>query len=475
MDLEIPPNPGGSSSQAFVLKQPTLSWSTRTENDELREKVSQLEILCNQLKLQLETLSSENERLKSRLTDDNHKPEKLLEKVNEIVYVTDEEELNRETGSIRAKNKRKRKAKSPPAQKSPKKGQPVHQNRVDKSLALEVLKITDASKVETTSDATKGETAATERIRLPPPIMLNDVKDLKLLRSKLAASSKGGFVIKLLNNGVCKVSTHNSDDYRATTKMLKDEKFSWYSYEDKSSRPIKVIVKNLHHSFDKASIVGDLLEQGFKSIDAINKCSWKTKEPLDIFLLVFDSTEDISKIFQIKSILNTIVKIEPVKSSKLIVQCKNCQLFGHTKNFCGKTARCVKCLGKHATSDCTKTVDEPPKCCNCGMGHPANYRGCMVAKELQKIKDAKSKPNRPSPTPASIEDLNKGNSSSSTAKIQQPVKYSNPGVSYADAASAATNENSLALILGKLDKQAKMFKTLEQRLLNLEAQMQFYD
>jgi hypothetical protein len=31
-----------------------------------------------------------------------------------------------------------------------------------------------------------------------------------------------------------------------------------------------------------------------------------------------------------------------------------------------------------------------PKCVNCGEGHPANYRGCIVAKELQKIKNKKA-------------------------------------------------------------------------------------
>jgi stalled ribosome alternative rescue factor ArfA len=31
-----------------------------------------------------------------------------------------------------------------------------------------------------------------------------------------------------------------------------------------------------------------------------------------------------------------------------------------------------------------------PKCVNCGEGHPVNYRGCIVAKELQKIKNKKA-------------------------------------------------------------------------------------
>lgn len=171
--------------------------------------------------------------------------------------------------------------------------------------------------------------------------------------------------------------------------MLSNETISWFSYEDKQFRPIKVIVKNLHHSWDNQAILNDLKEQGFRATNAINKLKWKIKEPLYIFMLTFDTSEDIKKVFEIKSILNTIVKVDPLKSSKLIPQCKKCQGFGHTKNFCGRPPKCVKCAGMHATIDCSKSVSEKPKCCSCGEPHPANYRGCVVAKELQKLRSKK--------------------------------------------------------------------------------------
>ena len=103
-------------------------------------------------------------------------------------------------------------------------------------------------------------------------------------------------------------------------------------------------------------------------------------------LVIFDSAEDINKIFEVKWILNTVVKIEPTKRSKLIPQCKICQGYGHTKNYCSRPPRCVKCAGKHNTNQCVMASTENPKCANCGEKHPANYRGCMVAKELQKMR-----------------------------------------------------------------------------------------
>ena len=89
---------------------------------------------------------------------------------------------------------------------------------------------------------------------------------------------------------------------------------------------------------------------------------------------VFDATGDIRKIHQIKTILSTVVKVEPIKASKLIPQCKNCQAFGHTKNFCGKSPRCVKCGDKPSTIECSKAEKDPANCCNCGDSHPSSYK-----------------------------------------------------------------------------------------------------
>lgn len=76
------------------------------------------------------------------------------------------------------------------------------------------------------------------------------------------------------------------------------------------------------------------------------------------------------------------VEIEALRSTKLISQCKNCQTYGHTQRFCKKESRCVKCTGKHHTSKCNKQQQDQSKHVNCGNNHPANYRGCEVAKKL---------------------------------------------------------------------------------------------
>ena len=73
-------------------------------------------------------------------------------------------------------------------------------------------------------------------------------------------------------------------------------------------------------------------------------------------------------------VLNTIVQVEPVKQQKLVPQCRNCQAFGHTKNYCNKQPRCVKCAGKHSTIECNREISQPKRS-NCDGPHPATYRG----------------------------------------------------------------------------------------------------
>lgn len=111
-------------------------------------------------------------------------------------------------------------------------------------------------------------------------------------------------------------------------------------------------------------------------------------KPLPLHMLAFDKSKDIKEIYAINFIALLKVKIEPIrKKTTLVSQCKNYQAFGHTKSFCNKEARCVKCSGHHATKDCKYTKLTKAKCANCGEGHPANYRGCIVAKEFQKPRE----------------------------------------------------------------------------------------
>ncbi|KAJ0175544.1 hypothetical protein K1T71_008703 [Dendrolimus kikuchii] len=108
-----------------------------------------------------------------------------------------------------------------------------------------------------------------------------------------------------------------------------------------------------------------------------------TKSPLNLVLVVLDLSPEGKKIFDLEKVCGLSgLRVERPHEKHTLRQCHRCQLYGHSALHCQSRPRCVKCLGDHGTSECTRTRDspEPPSCILCGQaGHPANYRGCPAA------------------------------------------------------------------------------------------------
>jgi hypothetical protein len=100
-------------------------------------------------------------------------------------------------------------------------------------------------------------------------------------------------------------------------------------------------------------IIADVINKGLKIIMATLILSNKDKYPLAMFMLMFEHGEDIKKIYEIETIQGVRVKIENVRISKLIPQCKHCQGYGHTQKYSNLQPKCVKCAGDHNTKQCT--------------------------------------------------------------------------------------------------------------------------
>ena len=288
------------------------------------------------------------------------------------------------------------------------------------------------------------------------------------LQKKIKDIVNKSFTIKLIGKDVYKINAEDGSDYRNITKIFSELTLPWHSYENKQTRQIRVMAKDLHHSCQPEGIIQDLKNQGLKVTNAFNKLKFKTKEPLNMFTLCFDSSEDIKKIYEIKTILNTVVKIEQLKTTNIIPQCKSCQGFMHTKNYCCKPPKCVKCAGNHLTSDCKKPDAEPPKCCNCGQNHPASYRGCEVAKSLQKIRDQKQKENggeKSSKAQAtSIQPVDK-------AKTQKNSTTTKGEQTFAEVVANTEKKSEgeiLMVILQKIEKQFTLNQAILNRLEKLE-------
>lgn len=301
-----------------------------------------------------------------------------------------------------------------------------------------------------------------------PPIILKDIKNYNDLGEKLRNLGTEFTATGLSNNGV-KLNIKNPDHFRRVVKYLDQEKYSWFTYECKQTRDIKVMAKRIPASADPDYIKDDLKSQGF-AIKVVTNIIRKrritneknqlelTREPLPMFMLSFNSDQDINKIMKIENIVGAKVKIEPLRKSRLVPQCRNCQAFGHTQNFCRLTPRCVKCAGNHETKNCKKPEKSKPKCANCQQNHVASYRGCEVAREAQKRRKKETASKENIPPRRNLESVRKA------------------GISYAQVSeknavgekSRLSSEDSFEKIFKMMEQQNKTLNDLSNRVINME-------
>lgn len=368
-----------------------------------------------QMEKAIENLQKQIDAMKAESSVHSQSEARQSEHRMQTEYTTDEEELARETNWIRVRNKKPR-------------------------------------------IITK--TIESPKSKMPPPIIVNGIGDYNILYTELKGITTE-FQMKIINSENIKINVKDGDSYRLVSQKLKDGNYSYYSFENKQTRPIRVMAKNLHHTCKPGSILEDLASRGYKIIEVTPKLKFQTKKPLDMFILSFRNDEDINKIYEIKEIMGSRVEVVSLKKNQLVPQCKKCQAYGHTQKYCAKEPRCVKCTGKHLTAQCTKPKNEKPKCVHCGEQHPANYRGCIVAKEMQKIRDMQTtKPN----SLAKRKYREKTHSENETEMMRNEKTYSQ-AVGNKETSQEESINMLLQQILNRLDK-------MDKRIINLEGRVQ---
>lgn len=411
----------------------------KAEREKLERVVQQMHRQIETLQQQLNDFTTKAAAQKASQSDPSNS--------QHTEYSTDEEELARETEWIRVKNRKKRK--------------------------LNTSHSSPQSQQETHSD----KNPVVKKIPPPPPIIVDNVKNYQIFYDILLEHiPKESFTAKMLKGDSVKVNVKEAEHYRVVTKLFLEKSCLWHSYENKQARPIRVVAKGLHSTCQPEKIVEDLKDKGLNILDAVNKLRWKNKEPLNMFMLTFTNDEDIKKIYAIKCILGCKVDIHPMKTSKLVPQCKRCQSYGHTQKYCQKEPRCVKCTGKHLTKDCNKPLEEKPKCVHCGEAHPANYRGCIVAKEMQSMKNKSMQ--KKNPAQSRINVVNSAKPANLNPKVVQqkiPNTQGNKTFSYAQITSKnlnnAQNKSTTSLNINieeKLNNILHYMSSFDERLKVLE-------
>lgn len=238
----------------------------------------------------------------------------------------------------------------------------------------------------------------TPRPMKPPPIILYGIEDVNKLTDLLGtAVDKSLFFLKIVNKTQLRVNSKDTDVYKKLITIIREQGLIGHTFNRKDNRCCRLVIRNLHHTTPIDAIKQEIEKTGNTvSGEIVNARYGPQKKPTSTFFvnLLPHANNKFAK--NIRYIHHQSVTIEDPKKKKTVVQCQRCQQYGHSKNYCMRPYRCVKCAQSHKTSECTKKDrNTPAKCALCLGPHPANYKGCEVYREILVRKMLKYPPQKP--------------------------------------------------------------------------------
>ena len=258
-----------------------------------------------------------------------------------------------------------------------------------------------------------------QKLQKPPPIFIDGVSVIQPLYEMLNEIAKDAYDIRIVSSNQVKIQVKTAEIYKIVVKELESKDTQFYTYKPKEERCFKVVLRNMHPSVNQDELTEELNEMGHHVTNIWNVKHRVTKAPLPMFMIELSPNSNNKNIYDIRHLLHCRISFEPPRPKRSIPQCGNCQQYGHTKSYCHRLPKCVKCAGNHLTMNCHRTTrSDSVKCALCLGNHPANYKGCSVYQELKKSKNPP--PRVPKYTRSQIEICQENNSS----------KYN--GNSYAD-------------------------------------------
>lgn len=303
-------------------------------------------------------------------------------------------------------------------------------NKENDEIIAEETKTDNRYEILSDNRETEEETDRNQKI---PPIFVSGIEQIRPLTEMLEACTGGEYEIRTIGRSQVNIRLKTIAHYTDTVKELKNRKIEFHSFQLPGDKTFKVVVKNLHQTTDKEDLKSELEQLGHEVLYINNIMKKGTRIPMPLFMLELRSKNNNKSIYDIQRLMHTIVKIEPPKYEREIVQCTNCQRYGHSKRYCHRQPRCVKCTENHHTSNCTrKSRNDKVKCTLCGNNHPANYKGCRVYIE---IRNKKFKSLRPRTLNVISTEMSTALAATSSECASSAVTSSarRPNVSYAQA------------------------------------------
>ena len=81
------------------------------------------------------------------------------------------------------------------------------------------------------------------------------------------------------------------------------------------------------------------------------------------------------------NVTGIVYKVEEFRAPISVMQCYNCQCFGHLAKTCRSKQKCLICGENHSHKGCPSRESRKPTCANCNGPHVASYKGCPEYKK----------------------------------------------------------------------------------------------
>ena len=242
---------------------------------------------------------------------------------------------------------------------------------------------------------TDQEDPSTKQIR-PPPIFVYGITNYQEF-SKFLEDHNVQECTRKETSASLILNTKDADQYRKLHSVLRQECqektgaalfgiLQMHSYQLKNERSFVVYIRGLPSTMDPIEINTALVEKQFTPRRVVNVPSRLngTLKHRPLFRVDLEPSDCNPEIYNLTNLLQVRIKVEPAKKRSDPPHCRNCQRFGHTKQYCLRSPRCIKCGADHPSNECTLDSKAPCTCVNCGESHPASYRGCPKAKQQSK-------------------------------------------------------------------------------------------
>jgi len=310
-----------------------------------------------------------NPREMNNLRDDNAKKQNVTPTISGAdIYTT---VLNKKTGQ----SKKRRRS---PLAKQPAKELKKSNNTITTKNRFSIFN---------TQNKDKPKNEEVKTCEKPTPFYVRGEKNTSEIRKWMNELKISDYDIKILFQGhEAKLQVKTIDEYRKIQSFFEQKNIPNYTYQLKSARSIRAVIKGLDPRIESDEITNALSDLEFIPRNVF-KTNNRNGDKSNVVLVELEPCKDNTKshpIFELKRLLNMVITVEVPKKNNQPKQCYNCQEYGHTKNRCFLAPICAICAEKHTTNQCDKDKnDKSAKVCNnCGENHTANWKGCQVYQVL---------------------------------------------------------------------------------------------